>query len=979
MRQPPTGRGVAFDTAKNRARRSRRLRCALGSSALALVLVFAAVGTAAAEDIHTTPTGEYGKEAVASSGTGTSCRITYQEAEKRLYLLSDGEVYGLEISSPGTAAEISGYPISSGLGNDLYCGNNDIQVDNTNGPSKGRYYTTHGGSELTAFNPDGTRVGSPWPVISTFLCSTAVLPNGDVWGLSEAPQPPTISRFTASGEQLTSLAGPEGCPQLAIDPSNSDLYFEFGYGLGNLRRYTAASNYTVVEDLPIPVRQGSDYAVNGALHRIYITTPSGFEAYDTENGEKLESVPTGGEAHSLTLDEATDTVFVQVGNGASGRIKEFAPSIVPTVTTEGASNEGLVSGTIEALDDGPVTGCVVEYGFEKKPRSEAYEHSVPCAQATPFAEGSTTAVTAQLTGLIGETVYHYRLVAENGAGKGFGRDAVFTPHYVDDVVTEDPTLVTTSSATLKASFEGNSEDTKYFFEWGLKGQPYEHSTPVSDAGSPSTTFHVSANIADLTSDTAYHYRVVMENAKGQSPGNDVEFSSEHAVKELGYEPISNLTSTSVRLNGTWVGEGGLDTHYFFEWGFDTGSGFEHSTPAAPADGGSASGFQVHSIDLSDLVPSAGYRYRIVASNTLGTSTGATMTFETLPFPSVVYEQPSEYEPDSVTLNALVNPNGGGATTFHYEYGLTTAYGSSTPESESIGSDSSEHPASAKITGLAPGTTYHYRLVATAPGGSYVSPDDEVVTTLPIAPTVVDSAISERSPTAATVDASVKPGFGSTIVFFRYGSTPAYGEGTVPGPALAADNETHSVSARLENLAPDTTYHYQVVAINFNGSTTTSDRTFETGGIPRVSQESATGITDTTAQITAQVNPNLSPTTVHIEYGTSSTLGSSSAESAAIGSDETDHGVAQTLTGLTPATVYYYRVVGSNQIASSHGEEQIFRTAAATQTEPRPKPKPRCKKGFVRKHRKCVKKPEKHKRKKHKHKRKKHHRHGRGGK
>ena len=135
-----------------------------------------------------------------------------------------------------------------------------------------------------------------------------------------------------------------------------------------------------------------------------------------------------------------------------------------------------------------MTACIVEYGFRSKmPRTESYEHSVPCSPATPYAEGSTTPITAQLTGLIGETVYHYRVVAENGNGKGFGQDErTFTPHYVQGVVTRRPLVeVTTSSATLNASFEGNSEDTEYLFEWGLAGKAYEHKTPLSDAGSPS--------------------------------------------------------------------------------------------------------------------------------------------------------------------------------------------------------------------------------------------------------------------------------------------------------------------------------------------------------------------------------------------------------------------------------------------------------------------------------------------------------------
>ena len=59
-----------------------------------------------------------------------------------------------------------------------------------------------------------------------------------------------------------------------------------------------------------------------------------------------------------------------------------------------------------------------------------------------------------------------------------------------------------------------------------------------------------------------------------------------------------------------------------------------------------------------------------------------------------------------------------------------------------------------------------------------------------------------------------------------------------------------MGATLDGLIPDTLYHYQVVAINFNGSSTSSDRTFETGGTPRIIVENAGGITENSAQISA---------------------------------------------------------------------------------------------------------------------------------
>ncbi|MDX6730945.1 MAG: hypothetical protein QOC54_893 [Baekduia sp.] len=60
------------------------------------------------------------------------------------------------------------------------------------------------------------------------------------------------------------------------------------------------------------------------------------------------------------------------------------------------------------------------------------------------------------------------------------------------------------------------------------------------------------------------------------------------------------------------------------------------------------------------------------------------------------------------LTGAVNPNGD-ATTFQFQYGATSAYGSVTPEQTLSGT--AKKTVTADIGGLAPATVYHYRLIA----------------------------------------------------------------------------------------------------------------------------------------------------------------------------------------------------------------------------------------------------------------------------
>ena len=64
---------------------------------------------------------------------------------------------------------------------------------------------------------------------------------------------------------------------------------------------------------------------------------------------------------------------------------------------------------------------------------------------------------------------------------------------------------------------------------------------------------------------------------------------------------------------------------------------------------------------------------------------------------------------SATLNGTVNP-AGAATDRWFEYGTSTSYGSKTT-TVAAGSGSANDAVSAAVSGLAPATTYHYRLVA----------------------------------------------------------------------------------------------------------------------------------------------------------------------------------------------------------------------------------------------------------------------------
>ncbi len=129
-----------------------------------------------------------------------------------------------------------------------------------------------------------------------------------------------------------------------------------------------------------------------------------------------------------------------------------------------------------------------------------------------------------------------------------------------------------------------------------------------------------------------------------------------------------------------------------------------------------------------LQPGAEYQVRLVGSTgTAATSSPVAFTTEPAP-PSISGMLAEEVGESGARISGLVNPNNE-ATGYHFEYGTDTGYGSRLPVEveESAGSGGKAVKVSAELTGLQPGTLYHFRLVASNASGETKGPDWEFST------------------------------------------------------------------------------------------------------------------------------------------------------------------------------------------------------------------------------------------------------------
>ncbi|MBL9129812.1 MAG: fibronectin type III domain-containing protein, partial [Verrucomicrobiaceae bacterium] len=93
---------------------------------------------------------------------------------------------------------------------------------------------------------------------------------------------------------------------------------------------------------------------------------------------------------------------------------------------------------------------------------------------------------------------------------------------------------------------------------------------------------------------------------------------------------------------------------------------------------------------------------------------------------------------------------------------------------------------------------------------------------------------------------------------------------------------------------------------------------------------ATNVTTTTATLNGTVNPNGVATTAEFQYGTSTSYGSTASITLSPNNGTNTQTVSANITGLTPGTLYHYRLTAQNGETSANGADMTFTTAMTPQ-------------------------------------------------
>jgi hypothetical protein len=123
------------------------------------------------------------------------------------------------------------------------------------------------------------------------------------------------------------------------------------------------------------------------------------------------------------------------------------------------------------------------------------------------------------------------------------------------VTTGAAASITQSTVTLNGKVDANGKPTTYFFQIGTT-RIYGTTTPATPAGESGAPVNVSVQVTGLAPATRYHYRLVAENADGQTLGADRTFKTK--IQPLGVTLVATpgsvapggVTTLSGQLTGT---------------------------------------------------------------------------------------------------------------------------------------------------------------------------------------------------------------------------------------------------------------------------------------------------------------------------------------------------------------------------------------------------------------------------------------------
>jgi len=381
--------------------------------------------------------------------------------------------------------------------------------------------------------------------------------------------------------------------------------------------------------------------------------------------------------------------------------------------------------------------------------------------------------------------------------------------------------------------------------------------------------------------------------------------------------VDEIYNTSARVGGRVTDNGGAEiTDRGVYWGTSTSP--EKSGTKLQSGTGDGEFYET----LSDLSSGVKYYVTAYAVNSAGTTYGNETFFTTqISLPTVITSPVTEYTSTSATVGGSVTDNGGFEITVRGIYWGTEPNPRLTGTRVEMGSGDGDF--SQTFTELNRSITYYVIAFATnIKGTSYGS--EISFSTEPELPIVITATILDITPYSATAGGVVSSSGGSDVTErgIYWGTTAAP---VTTGIKLVIDSGTGSFADTLDNLTPGTTYYVTAYAINSIGTAYGEEKSFLTIGKEPIIDEilDYKDLTTNGVVLSGVIAPGELSTTITFEVGLTTSYGTSvEADESPLTEKDT---VSVTITGLTPNTLYHYRIVAANDLGTVYSADSTFTT------------------------------------------------------
>jgi len=389
---------------------------------------------------------------------------------------------------------------------------------------------------------------------------------------------------------------------------------------------------------------------------------------------------TGG---TVTATGATGATSTYGGTGIGGGTAYPTTSTTPTRGSCGTINisGGCVTakggwGSVGGI--GGSSGTIIFTGGSIYPTNYYGTVSVSPSPTNGSTNGNDTVGMLTFASLAGQD---FSIVAAGSATtytyKGIGHVVAAYPWLAYPGVTTDAaTNVTNNSATMNGTYYMNGTSiSSAYFEWGTSTSYGNTKTLTTPTNTTSGVIEsVSNNLTGLTSNTTYHYRLVITVGLITVPGNDMTFTTKPIVDTLTAAPTGSTIAT---ISGTIVLGNASISDVIITYATD--AGFTANVVALDGSSGVMFTNTTYTADITGLTSGQTYHVKVEAVGPGGISDAKTGSFVAGAYPiteKFVDLSGNPVDPIGLPNNTL------------YVAGSYTASG--IPASHTVGSDTYEY-------------------------------------------------------------------------------------------------------------------------------------------------------------------------------------------------------------------------------------------------------------------------------------------------